>query len=157
MSKTPSSIPAQTGTGDLSEVSACTHWVNSSRRQNQVLKSRTALTLAEQDLNVIDRIEFTALHITSNAGLLLLLENTRKNWVFEWINRELVFGNEFTNMIKMNHIQTLLCSSFIGIDKLERLKLLQSDHLPVSFHLRSKNQKRSPDSWATSVTRPPKC
>ena len=33
----------------------------------------------------------------------------------------------------MNHIKTLLCGSFIGIDKLERLKLLQSDPLIKEF------------------------
>ena len=27
----------------------------------------------------------------------------------------------------MNHIKTMLCGHFIGIDKLERLKLLQND------------------------------
>ncbi len=29
----------------------------------------------------------------------------------------------------MNHIKTVLCGNFIGIDKLERLKLMQSDPL----------------------------
>lgn len=29
----------------------------------------------------------------------------------------------------MNYIKTMLCGSFVGIDKLERLKLLQSDPL----------------------------
>ena len=78
---------------------------------------------------MIDRIEFTAHHLTSNAGLLLLLENTRKNGIFDWIDKELVFGNRSTDQIKMNHIQTLLCGNFLGIDKLERLKLLQGDPL----------------------------
>ena len=32
--------------------------------------------------------------------------------------------------IKMNHIKTMLCGHFIGIDKLERLKLLQM--IPVN-------------------------
>jgi len=63
---------------------------------------------------VIDKIEFTAKHLTSNSGLLLSLENTRKNGVFEWIDRELVFGNESTNKIKMNPIQTMLCGNFMG-------------------------------------------
>jgi hypothetical protein len=78
---------------------------------------------------MIDRIEFTARHLTSNAGLLLLLENTRKNGVFEWIDQMLAFGNRSTDQIKMNHIQTLLCGNFLGFDKLERLKLLQGDPL----------------------------
>ena len=33
----------------------------------------------------------------------------------------------------MNHIKTMLCGNFIGIDKLERLKLLQSDPLITEF------------------------
>ena len=30
-------------------------------------------------------------------------------------------------LLKMNHIKTMLCGNFVGIDKLERLKLLQCD------------------------------
>ncbi len=33
----------------------------------------------------------------------------------------------------MNQIKTLLCGNFIGFDKLERLKLLQSDPLVNEF------------------------
>ena len=33
----------------------------------------------------------------------------------------------------MNHIKTMLCGHFIGIDKLERLKLLQNDPLVNEF------------------------
>jgi hypothetical protein len=33
----------------------------------------------------------------------------------------------------MNHIKTMLCGNFVGIDKLERLKLLQSDPLINEF------------------------
>jgi len=33
----------------------------------------------------------------------------------------------------MNHIKTMLCGNFIGIDKLKRLKLLQSDPLVNEF------------------------
>ena len=84
---------------------------------------------------MIDRIEFTARHLTSNAGLLLLLENTRKNDVFEWIDQELMFENRSTEQVKMNHIQTLLCGNFIGIDKLERLKLLQGDPLVREYSI----------------------
>ncbi len=84
---------------------------------------------------MIDRIEFTAQHLTSNAGLLLLLENTRKNGIFDWIDQELVFGALSTDQIKRNHIQTLLCGNFIGIDKLERLKLLQGDPLVREYFI----------------------
>ena len=33
----------------------------------------------------------------------------------------------------MNHIKTMLCGNFIGIDLLERLKLLQSDPMVNEF------------------------
>ncbi len=51
------------------------------------------------------------------------------------IDRDLVFENASTNKIKMNHIKTMLCGNFIGIDKLERLKLLQSDPLVNEFNI----------------------
>jgi hypothetical protein len=82
---------------------------------------------------VINKIEFSAKNLTSNAGLLLLLEHTSKNGIFDLIDHDLVFENTSTNKIKMNHIKTMLCGNFIGIDKLERLKLLQSDPLVNEF------------------------
>ncbi len=82
---------------------------------------------------MINKIEFSAMNLTSNAGLLLLLEHARKNEVFDLIDHDLVFENELTNKIKMNHIKTMLCGNLIGIDKLERLKLLQSDPLINQF------------------------
>jgi hypothetical protein len=42
---------------------------------------------------------------------------------------KLLFENDSTNKTKMNHINTMLCGHFTGIDKLERLKLLQNDPL----------------------------
>jgi hypothetical protein len=82
---------------------------------------------------VINKIEFSARNLTSNAGLLLLLEHARKNGIFELIDHDLVFENESTNKIKMNHIKSMLCGNLMGIDKLERLKLLQSDPLISEF------------------------
>jgi hypothetical protein len=82
---------------------------------------------------LINKIEFSARNLTSNAGLLLLLEHASKNGVFDLIDHDLVFENASTNKIKMNHIKTILCGNFIGIDKLERLKLLQSDPLVNEF------------------------
>ena len=82
---------------------------------------------------MINKIEFSARNLTSNAGLLLLLEHASKNGVFDLIDHDLVFENASTNKIKMNHIKTILCGNFIGIDKLERLKLLQSDPLVNEF------------------------
>jgi len=73
--------------------------------------------------------------MTSNAGLFLLLENSKNNDIFEIIDTDLVFDNESTNKIKMNHIKTMLCGNFIGIDKLERLKLLQGDPLINEFDI----------------------
>jgi len=82
---------------------------------------------------LINKIEFSARNLTSNAGLLLLLEHASKNGIFDLIDHDLVFENASTNKIKMNHIKTMLCGNFIGIDKLERLKLLQSDPLVNEF------------------------
>jgi len=82
---------------------------------------------------LINKIEFSARNLTSNAGLFLLLEHTSKKGVFDQIDNDLVFENASTNKIKMNHIKTVLCGNFIGIDKLERLKLLQSDPLINEF------------------------
>jgi hypothetical protein len=84
---------------------------------------------------MINKIEFSAKNLTSNAGLLLLLEQTNKNGIFDLIDRDLVFDSASTNKIKMNHIKTMLCGNFIGIDKLERLKLLQSDPLVNEFNI----------------------
>ena len=35
----------------------------------------------------------------------------------------------------MNHVKTMLCGHFIGIDKLERLKLLKNDPLVCEFDI----------------------
>jgi hypothetical protein len=82
---------------------------------------------------VINRIDFAVRNLTSNAGLFLLLENAKTNGILELIDNGLMFDNESTNKIKMNHIKTMLCGHFIGIDKLERLKLLQGDPLVNEF------------------------
>jgi hypothetical protein len=82
---------------------------------------------------MINKIDFTARNLTSNAGLYLLFDNAKANGIFELIDTDLVFDNESTNKIEMNHIKTMLCGHFIGIDKLERLKLLQNDPLINEF------------------------
>jgi hypothetical protein len=82
---------------------------------------------------VINKIDFAARNLTSNAGLFLLFENAKVNGIFELIDTDLMFDNESTNKIKMNHIKTMLSGHFIGIDKLERLKLLQGDPLVREF------------------------
>jgi hypothetical protein len=78
---------------------------------------------------VINKIEFSARNLTSNAGLFLLLDHASKNGIFDVTDHDLVFEHASTNKIKMNHIKTMLCGNFIRIDKLGRLKLLQSEPL----------------------------
>ncbi len=84
---------------------------------------------------MINKIDFKAKNLTSNAGLFLMLENAKSNGIFDLIENDLVFDNDSTNKIKMNHIKTMLCGHFIGIDKLERLKLLQNDPLVNEFDI----------------------
>ena len=84
---------------------------------------------------MINKIDFAAKNLTSNAGIYLLLENAKANGIFELIDTDLVFDNESTNKIKINHIKTMLGGHFIGIDKLERLKLLQGDPLITEFDI----------------------
>jgi hypothetical protein len=82
---------------------------------------------------VINKIDFAARNLTSNAGLFLLFENAKVNGIFELIDTDRMFDNESTNKIKMKYIKTMLSGYFIGIDKLERLKLLQGDPLVREF------------------------
>jgi len=84
---------------------------------------------------MINKIDFKAKNLTSNAGLFLLLEKAKTSGIFHMIENDLVFDNDSTNKIKMNHIKTMLCGHFIGIDKLERLKLLQNDPLVREFDI----------------------
>jgi hypothetical protein len=76
---------------------------------------------------MINKIDFSAKNLTLNAGLFLLIEYTRKTGIFDLLDRSLVFDSPSTNGINMNHIKTILCGNFIGIDKLDRLELLQKD------------------------------
>ena len=84
---------------------------------------------------MINKIEFKAKNLTSNAGLFLMLENTKNNGIFEMIENDLTFESASVNKIKMNHVKTMLSGHFIGIDKLERLKLLKNDHLVREFDI----------------------
>jgi hypothetical protein len=84
---------------------------------------------------MINKIDFHAKNLTSNADIFLLVENAKSNGIFDLIENDLVFDNDSTNKIKMNHIKTMLCGHFIGIDKLERLKLLQNDPLVNEFDI----------------------
>lgn len=84
---------------------------------------------------MINKIEFKAKNLTSNAGLFLMLENTKNNGIFEMIENDLTFESASVNKIKMNHVKTMLSGHFIGIDKLERLKLLKNDPLVREFEI----------------------
>ena len=82
---------------------------------------------------MINKIDFKAKNLTSNAGLLLLFNHAKSEGVFDLLENEITFADKGIDKIKMNHIKTLLCGNFIGIDKLERIKLLQSDPLVKEF------------------------
>ena len=56
---------------------------------------------------MINKIDFVAKNLTSNAGIFLLFENAKTNGIFELIDTDLVFDHESTNKIKMNHIKTI--------------------------------------------------
>jgi hypothetical protein len=84
---------------------------------------------------MINKLDFNAKNLTSNAGIFLLLEDAKNNGIFDLIENDLIFDNASTNRIKMNHIKTMLCGHFIGIDKLERLKLLRNDPLVKEFDI----------------------
>jgi hypothetical protein len=64
---------------------------------------------------VINKIEFSAKNLTFQHRV-----------IFDLIDHDLFFDNATTNKIKMNHIKTMLCGNFAGIDKLERLNSLIS-------------------------------
>jgi len=55
---------------------------------------------------------------------------------------KIVFDRPSTNKIKMNHIKIMLCSHYIGIDRLERSKLLQGDPLVEAFEISVKQSDR---------------
>lgn len=84
---------------------------------------------------MINKIDFTAKNLTPNTSIFLLFEHAKNEGIFDIIERDLTFDNESTNKIKMNHTNTMLCGHFIGVDKLERLKLLQNDPLINEFDI----------------------
>lgn len=64
---------------------------------------------------MIDKIEFTAKNLTSNAGVLLLLNYTEEQRIFQELDKMLVFDNKSTEEIKMNHLKTLICGNVINL------------------------------------------
>ncbi len=91
---------------------------------------------------MINKIDFTAKNLTSNAGLFLLLENAKSNEIFDLVENDLVFDNDSTNKIKMNHIKTMICGHLIVITRLELLKFLKNDPLFIEFDFSVKNLKQ---------------
>jgi hypothetical protein len=81
----------------------------------------------------------------------------KNNGIFDLVENDLIFNNESTNKIKMNHIKTMLCVHFIGIDKLERLKLLQNDLLVNEVDISVKEPETVSRFLGTLDLRQPKC
>lgn len=59
----------------------------------------------------------------------MLYNHADEEGIFDIIDEEVKFQNPSINKIKMNHIKSLFCGFFIGIDKLERMRLLSNDPL----------------------------
>ena len=68
---------------------------------------------------MIDKIEFTVKSLTLNAGVLLLLNYTEEQRIFQELDEMLVSDNKSTEAIKMSYLKTLICGGFVGADKLE--------------------------------------
>lgn len=78
---------------------------------------------------MINELEFTEKNLTTNAGVLLLVNYTSEEGIFKILDDTLNFENKHTEEIKMNHLKTLICGGFIGIDRLERFLLIRNDRL----------------------------
>ena len=74
--------------------------------------------------DMIDRIEFTAKNLKSNVVVLLLLNHTNEQGMFQTLDEILVFNNKSTEDKKINHLKTLICVGFVGVGKLDRFLLL---------------------------------
>jgi len=59
--------------------------------------------------DMIDKIEFSAKNLTSNAGVLLLFNYTEEYKIFQEPNENLISDNKRIEEIKMNRIKTLIC------------------------------------------------
>jgi Transposase DDE domain group 1 len=77
--------------------------------------------------NVINNVEFNAKNLTTYAGVLPLLNFAEDSGILKDFAEILQFGKESTNKIKDNHILTLLCGGFVGIDKLDRFEQMRAD------------------------------
>jgi hypothetical protein len=77
-------------------------------RKTGMLKFDGEKTTTKRDSIMINKIDFAAKNLTLNTGLFLLFKNTKANGIFELIDPNLIFDNESTNKIKMNHIKAML-------------------------------------------------
>jgi len=78
---------------------------------------------------MINDIQFTEKNLTSYAGVLPLLNYTNDEGIFQVLDEVLQFENISTEKIKMNHLKSLICGGFIGLDKLDRFLLIRDDRL----------------------------
>jgi len=63
---------------------------------------------------MIDKVEFIAKNLTSNAGVLLLLNYAEEQRIFQELDEMLVFDNKSTEEIKMNYLKALICECRCG-------------------------------------------
>jgi len=78
---------------------------------------------------MINEIQFTEKNLTSYAGVLPLLNYTNEEGIFQVLNEMLIFENASTEKIKMNHLKSLICAGFIGLDRLDRFLQIREDRL----------------------------
>lgn len=71
---------------------------------------------------MINKIDFIVKNLILNVGFFFFFENVKSNEIFDLVENDFVFDNDFINKIKMNYIKMMICGYFIGIDKLECLK-----------------------------------
>jgi hypothetical protein len=88
---------------------------------------------------MLKKIVFNQKNLTSNAGILPLLNYTKDEGIFQLLDEMLTFENEYTEKIKMNHLKTLIVGGFIGVDKLDRFLQIKNDKLLESCGINVRN------------------
>jgi len=78
---------------------------------------------------MINDVQFTEKNLTSYAGVLPLLNYTNEEGIFQVLDEMLLFENASTEKIKMNHLKSLICAGFIGLDRLDRFLQIREDRL----------------------------
>lgn len=78
---------------------------------------------------MINDVQFKEKNLTSNAGILPLVNYTNDQGIFQVLDEMLTFENPSTEKIKMNHLKALVCGGFIGIDRLDRFLQIRHDRL----------------------------